>query len=378
MEQAGNKGEKGAKAHSGKSQRHPYESRLIGDLQGDVESAECEEEDKNHRKRADGADDIRIIPRHDDFSKNRILIMLHEKILSPFNNKIKSLFVLICLLPGLSGCATSPPVLTLVQNDISLFFEADVIVDAEQKKPLAFGDLLDQLASVDIVYVGERHTSSAHHAVQMRILEGLHQIRPDMVVGMEMFDRTYQPILDQWSVGSLDPQDFIEKVHWYANWKFDFALYHDLLDYIQRHKIQLFALNIPPHIPPRIAVGGIDNLLPADSRLLPDNINTSDVRHRAYVEKIHAMHHSLPGRGHFEYFYAAQCVWEDAMAQAVAENFSGRLMVVFIGTGHILHKFGVPDRAYARTNVLFKTVVPADTGTRLDLDVGDFIWVTAP
>jgi hypothetical protein len=98
VKQAGDKGEKSAKAHSGEDQGHPYERRGIGYLQGEVDPAECEEEDNNHRHRADGADDIRIIPRHDDFSKNWIMIMLHEKILSPLQNKVKLLLALMALI----------------------------------------------------------------------------------------------------------------------------------------------------------------------------------------------------------------------------------------------------------------------------------------
>ena len=77
---------------------------------------------------------------------------------------------------------------------------------------------------------------------------------------MEMFDHTYQDVLDMWSAGELDQKDFLKKSHWYANWRFDFSLYREILEFIKENHIRLVALNIPSHIPPKIREGGIDNL----------------------------------------------------------------------------------------------------------------------
>ena len=125
----------------------------------------------------------------------------------------------------------------------------------------------------------------------------------------------------------------------------------------------------------KISVGGIASLSEEDRRHLPDTIDTTDADHRAYVEEIFKMH-AFRGRENFEYFYEAQCTWEDAMADAVAENLGSGKMVVLAGNGHIIRKFGIPDRAFARSHAPFKTIYLAQVGDEAELSWADYLWVT--
>jgi len=271
------------------------------------------------------------------------------------------------------GCAAAPK--RLVIEGASVSVGPGAIVSGETGETVSFDELMADLKSARIIYVGEQHTHPAHHDIQLRILKALHAEFPDLTVGMEMFDVSYQEILNQWSAGALDEDTFLKKVHWYANWKYDASLYRDILAYVKDRHIGLAALNIPFCIPPKIAVGGIDTLSADEKKYLPSRIDTSDPEHRSYVQEIHRMHH-VRGREDFENFYAAQCAWEDGMAEAVARNARGSKMLVFVGNGHIYRKFGVPDRAFARTGSPFRTVYPIGVGNRVNLSDADYIWVT--
>jgi len=282
-------------------------------------------------------------------------------------------FFVSIFLSILWGCAVAPKKLLI--EGTALSFDADAIISTQTGKSISFDALINDLSTADVIYIGEKHTDPAHHAIQLKVIQRIFDKYPDTVVGMEMFDRTYQPILDRWSAGKLDEQDFLEKVHWYANWKFDFGLYRDILRYIKDHHIQLIGLNLPFHIPPKIAVGGIENLSEEDRKHLAEKIDTTNTRHRAYVEAIFK-HHRLHGRENFDYFYAAQCAWEDTMAESVARHPDHTKMIVLAGTGHIIRKFGIPDRAFRRTHKPFKTIYPAPAGGKIRLDVADYIWVT--
>jgi uncharacterized iron-regulated protein len=194
---------------------------------------------------------------------------------------------------------------------------------------------------------------------------------------MEMFDMTYQAVLDSWSSGQLDERRFLELTHWYANWKFDFALYRPILSSIKDHRLTLIGLNLPFKIPPKISTGGIASLQPEDARYLPEQIDLTNSAHREYVQKIYQdRHHRIKGRENFEYFYEAQCAWEDTMAASIAQSLDTRKMVVIVGNGHIIRKFGVPDRALARTGASFRTVYLAPATQEVSLDTADYIWVT--
>ncbi|MBC2716793.1 MAG: ChaN family lipoprotein [Desulfobacteraceae bacterium] len=254
-------------------------------------------------------------------------------------------------------------------------FPENTIISSERKSPISFDTLMKDLETMRIVFVGEHHNNPAHHDFQLKILTALYEKNPQLTVGMEIFDQTYQPILDQWSAGALDRQAFIEKVHWYANWKFDFELYGKLLDFIKNNQIPIVALNIPSRVTARIAVGGIDNLFPSDSQFLPQSIDLSNSDHRTYIEKIFS-HHNIKGRDNFEYFYSAQCVWEDVMAESISKHIDNSVMLVFTGNGHLVRKFGIPDRVFKRAKLPYRTILPYPAGRQTELKDADYIWVS--
>jgi uncharacterized iron-regulated protein len=277
------------------------------------------------------------------------------------------------LLIAVLGCGTTPNKLLL--KDMTQTFEEGSIISGRTGSPVTYEALIKDLAGVRVVYVGENHRDIYHHQIQLQIIQSLLKQSPNLVVGMEMFDRSYQPVLDQWTEGELDEKTFLKQVHWYANWRYDFKLYKEIFAFIQEKKIQLVGINIPFHLPSKIAIGGIDSLAPEEKKFLPESIDTTQPEHRAYVKKIFDSHR-IKGRDDFENFYMAQCVWEDIMAEAVARHLQDRQMIVLVGNGHIVKKFGVPDRAFSRTHVSFRTVYPARIGNQVELSDADYIWAT--
>lgn len=273
----------------------------------------------------------------------------------------------------LSGCAAKPK--KLILQDYSTQYAAGTILSAKTATPISYDALLDDLLTAQVVYVGENHTDPIHHQIQLTIIRSLAAAQSDVSVGMEMFDRSYQPLLDRWSQGDLEQNDFVKKTHWYANWRYPYELYAEILDYIKTKKMRLVALNLPFHIPPKIRIGGLDSLSAAESAYLPREIDTTIADHRTFVEGIFDLHHGRV-KDNFEYFYQAQCAWEDIMAESVADQLKGGMMVVLAGNGHIIRKFGIPNRAFKRSGAAFRTVYLAPAGSTVTLDVGDYIWVT--
>ena len=135
------------------------------------------------------------------------------------------------------GC-TVTPTQKLNVKDMSKPFEEGTIISARMGAPVSLQDLLKDLEDSRITYVGEKHTNTEHHRIQLQIIEAVFKNNPNLVVGMEMFDHTYQDVLDLWSKGELAQKDFLRKSHWYANWRYDYSLYRDILDFIKEHNIR--------------------------------------------------------------------------------------------------------------------------------------------
>ncbi len=272
----------------------------------------------------------------------------------------------------LMGCGTK---LTKVEIEgLDRPVARDTILAAATRQSIGFDALIDELANVRVVYVGENHPNMHHHHIQLRIIQALAARNPALMVGMEMFDYTYQPILDDWSSGRLDTEQFIEKTHWYANWRYNFELYQPILEYLKTADLRLVGLNVPFYLPARIATGGLTNLAETDKQHLPSQIDLTHPAHRAYVRTIFDRHR-IRGRRKFEYFYAAQCVWDEAMAGQIHRHLQDGQMVVLAGNGHIIEKFGIPDRAHRRNQQTFKTVYLSPVKAEVKLSFGDFIWI---
>jgi uncharacterized iron-regulated protein len=289
-----------------------------------------------------------------------------------FDRQLVSAVVALILL-GSGGCAVTPKTLSIKDNPTRLM--ENTILKTGTLSVVSKEQLIADMADSRVVYVGESHTNPFHHAIQLEIISALAQTTDHLTIGMEMFDYTYQPVLDQWTAGKLDQAAFIANTHWYANWRFDYGLYRDILEFAKGKGIRVIGLNVPFYIPGKISVGGIASLSKDDRRHLPATIDTSQADHRAYVEEIFNLH-TVPGRENFEYFYEAQCTWEDAMAAAVAEQMGPGKMVVLAGNGHIVRKFGIPNRAFARSGAPFKTIYLATVGGEAELSWADYLWVT--
>ena len=292
-----------------------------------------------------------------------------------FYTKWPGYFVfLTAILAILWSCAVAPTKTVMIQ-DIDQSYKEGTIISANRGDPISIEELFKDLKTSQVIYVGENHTNSSHHDIQLKVIKAVFEKNPQMAVGMEMFDHSYQDVLDMWSAGGLNQEEFLRKTHWYANWRFDFSLYSDILNFIKEKHIRLVGLNIPFHIPAKIRVGGIENLRNFEKKYLPKKIDTSKTAHREYLQEIFA-HHNFKSSVKFEDFYMAQCVWEDAMASMVSKNLNNNMMVVLAGNGHIKFKYGIPDRAFSRNGASFRTIYLVPLGGEVKLDVADYIWVT--
>ena len=49
--------------------------------------------------------------------------------------------------------------------------EAGTIVSSNTGQPVSFAQMIADLATVQVVYVGEQHTCKEHHATQLQVIE---------------------------------------------------------------------------------------------------------------------------------------------------------------------------------------------------------------
>ena len=71
------------------------------------------------------------------------------------------------------------------------------VFDSERGKFSDFEAMLADVATADIVFVGEQHDDPNTHRLELAVLQGLARRRSDVVLALEMFERD---VLDRKSV----------------------------------------------------------------------------------------------------------------------------------------------------------------------------------
>jgi uncharacterized iron-regulated protein len=220
--------------------------------------------------------------------------------------------------------------------------------------------MIDEVSTVPLVFVGERHDSSAHHVLQLEILKGLKAKGKSLAIGMEMFEESSQKTLDAWSAGKTSTRDFVKVYTW--NWRnIPYWYYEDIFNYAREHNIPIVALNAPREIVMKVSRQGLSSLVSDDKRHLPTGVDAevSD----DYLNFIRSSYWSH-GRNSddFRHICEAQMLRNRVMASRIRDyqqQHPERVMVIIAGGGHAREKGGIP----AELGTLpFKVILPPIPG----------------
>ena len=213
-------------------------------------------------------------------------------------------------------------------------------------------EVLARATTAEIVLLGEQHDDEDHHRWQAQVLAGLHALRPDMVIGFEMFPRQVQPALERWVAGELTVPAFLAQTAWEEHWSFPIELYLPLFEFARINRIPMVALNVDAKLTRAIGDKGWD-ALPQREREGVGRAAPASEAYRDFLFSVYGEHaHGGDARNSraFQYFVEAQQNWDRAMAEALqARRISGAqgqppLIVGIMGSGHLRDGFGVPHQ----------------------------------
>lgn len=239
------------------------------------------------------------------------------------------------------------------------------VLDARRERVITFDEMVDDLATVPMVYVGESHTNPDHHAIQRRVIEALAERRPVLMVGMEMLQRPYQEVLDRWSAGELEEGEFLRDANWYGQWS-DWGHYAPILRTARDRGLRVVGLNVDRGIIREINRGGLEALPPWMRVQVPDTIDTSVRAHEKSIREVFFSHPGMESaEERFRRFYQAQCTWDETMAESAVRALeqAGRddaAIVVLAGSMHVKNFHSIPERARRRNGLDYRVVLPME------------------
>ena len=240
--------------------------------------------------------------------------------------------------------------------------------------------VMSQLADKRVIFIGEDHERYDQHLSQLEIIRRLHMQAPGhWTIGIEYFQRSFQPYLDDYIAGTISEREFLIKTEYFERWGYDYRLYRPIFQYAREEHIPIIALNAESELIDDVEKVGLGGLSPADRSRLPRQIEEPDTEYRARLRKVFEEH---PGTasGDFERFVQVQSVWDETMAQTVADYLiahTDKAMVVLAGAGHIAFGSGIPVRVQHRLpDVRIAILLPVDKSED-DPEGADYMLVSS-
>jgi uncharacterized iron-regulated protein len=256
-----------------------------------------------------------------------------------------------------------------------------VVLDGRTGRQLEEAAFWPRLARARAVCIGEEHPNPHHHWVQLHAVRKLiGSLGKDeaLAVGLEMVQRPFQGVLDDYAAKRIDADALKSRTGWEERWGYDFGFYGPTLDAAVGVGGKLLALNAARELTKKVSRQGIESLTPDERAQVPE-LKLDDARHRAWFDALmnemggaHA--HSQAKQGEpkdaadphaekdaqempsAERIYTVQVLWDETMADGgakwLAANPRGHL-VILAGNGHC-HDSAVVGRLKRRglTDVL--------------------------
>lgn len=251
-----------------------------------------------------------------------------------------------------------------IQNEITGIAAADLF---------PMDNIINEISEKRVIYIGEYHDHFGHHMAQLRIIQGLDRLNRRFAVGMEMFQRPFQDVLNRYLNGQIDERTFLKESEYLKRWKYDYHLYRPIIEYCKGHSIPILALNLPSEISKKVARKGFKSLSNEELEQVPLDIDGSNTAYKLRLKQIFVEHPESEIKN-FDDFYQAQIFWDETMAQCIHDYLvhnPNRQMVVLAGAGHIAFGDGIPSRTFRRGKY-DQSIIINVRGTNLEQDMADF------
>jgi len=250
------------------------------------------------------------------------------------------------------------------------------ILRATDRTEVTAEELLQDLAAVQVVFIGELHDHAGHHQAQLSIIRALQKDRQPLAIGLEMFRKDSQTALDLWVGGNYSLNRFLKDYN--DNWSM-WEKYREIFEYAKRQKVKLVGLNLPREISSKVARQGFAALPERERQALG---NVQCVVHPEYGDFIRRAMGGHGGHGQqYLFFCEAQMLWDTVMARNLAGFLKGNpehRVVVLAGSGHAW-KFGIPRQLLEQMEVTYRVVLPEIDSrvsrTGIAPDVADYLWL---
>lgn len=240
-------------------------------------------------------------------------------------------------------------------------------IDLYTGEPIKFENVMDDLADVKVVYLGEVHRLQRHHDLHREIVQSLGKRGKKVLLGIEQMEYTFQETLNRFNRGEIEFDRLADETRWWERWK-NFRDYRDIINTARNTGGAIAAINAPAEIIRAVGKKGIDNITTEERAALPSSLNFNDPLYERWLNQqllVHAQF--MPEALHT--IFQAQVARDETMAYRLhlawrrlpdPENW---IAVILCGGGHCAYGLGTPSRfRYYEPRMKDRIVMAGESG----------------
>jgi uncharacterized iron-regulated protein len=263
-------------------------------------------------------------------------------------------------------------------------------------KAVTLDDVVNAMASADVVFIGETHNDAAGHAIELQLLQAAAarygqgagaSMKRQVVLSLEMFERDVQTQLDEYLSGLILERQFLSDSRPWNNYQTD---YRPLIEFAREKSLAVVAANVPTRYANRVARMGRASLTALSQQakewIAPLPYGEAGAE---YAAKFGRAMEGMPD-GHQgnmkQNFLDAQVLRDATMAYAISQALTKRekaLVLHVTGIFHVEGRMGIPEQLEKyrpRTRMIVIALVPSQEAPKLDAQTlkktADFLFIT--
>jgi uncharacterized iron-regulated protein len=217
---------------------------------------------------------------------------------------------------------------------------------------------LPEWLGLQALLIGENHDRYEHHLFQLEVIKRLHHYFKNLAIGLEMVQSPFQKYLEDFIENKITEKELLERIEYFDRWRFDYHLYREIFLYAREHKLKLLALDVPQEIVKKVAKGGFSELTEEEKRILPE-LDLYNPSYKNFLKGVFESHR-FDNSTNFEFFYQAQLLRDEGMAERIVEYLKKNpesKLIVLTGKGHLQSYYGIPQALKRRNFTHFKTIL---------------------
>jgi len=281
------------------------------------------------------------------------------------------------------------------------------IISTRDLAELSGNELLSDIESARVVYLGEKHDDSRHHELQREVLESMIERGRKPAIGFETFSIDQTSALMDYATGggasgdddAMEAEERLRhRLGWTSSQDETWSWYLPLLRLARSHSLPVFGADLPRPLRARISRLGVEGLSSVEKLLLFPTDFQDTAYEKAMHERIKAAHCGWGSPDYLARMYETWLARNDSMSMAIEATLRdqpNQPVVMILGGGHTLSDMGVYERVAHRlpgvpqSNIGFRRSTPEAPAISWQMrmsEAGDaqqqpdhqYIWFTRP